>query len=196
MKYNDNRDLDIPIRDLSKKAKRIKSVIKVFRKHFPDKVSVLDVGTRDGYAVELLNKKGYQAEGIELLGHYVEHAKAMGRPVTFGDMMDQSTLPEKKYDIIYSRHCIEHCRDSLTFMKSCEWLLNPNGNLFMIFPMESDNMLKRHEPYHMVNFPDKESFKKFLEKTNFKIIKLGPTYEFGLQKRKKKELFFIGEKSD
>lgn len=194
--YNDNRDLDLPPKDLSKKTKRIKQVVQIFTQWFEPsrKVTVLDIGTRDGYAVEVLNKRGYTAEGIDLIDVYIKDAQAKGRNVVFGDMMDESTLPNKKYDIIYTRHCIEHCRNGLRFMKSCEKLLKPRGKLFLIFPLESKKMFKNYtQGYHMIYYPDKKSFLKLIKQTNFKTKVCGLVYKFGLPKRKKTELLFIGE---
>ncbi len=194
MKYNDNRDLDIPVRNLDKKKIRIKNAVKIFKKYVP-KGSVLDVGTRDGYTVEYLNKVGYEAGGIEILKHYVEHARKKGRNVMFGDIMDISTLPNKKYDAIFSRHSIEHCRDAEQFMKSCEYLLKDRGVIFIVFPLENKKMFERQErPYHMVYFPDEKSFLGLIKKSNFRKLKIGLTVKFGMRKRKKKELLFIGEK--
>ena len=143
MKYNDNRDLVFEARDQRVRYPKLKALVKFFKKRHPVPLDVIDVGTRDGYTVELLNKYGYKAIGIELVDAYVKYAQEHKRNVVFGDLMDLDTLPKEKFDIVFSRHCLEHCRDGLQYFKSCEYLLKPKGLIFMVFPLETKEEFKK-----------------------------------------------------
>jgi 2-polyprenyl-3-methyl-5-hydroxy-6-metoxy-1,4-benzoquinol methylase len=189
--HRDNRDTYVRVKDLSGKTKRIRDAVKVFRKYV-DCGRVLDVGTRDGFCVELLTSFGYDASGIELMLSYVNYARDMGRNVCFGDMMDVNTLPSGGYDAVFSRHCIEHCRDPRQFFKSCKYVLRPGGKLFIIAPLQTRKEFKR-SLYHLSYFHDKKSFLGFVESEDIKTIVCDFSYKFGIRKDKKKELLFIGE---
>jgi 2-polyprenyl-3-methyl-5-hydroxy-6-metoxy-1,4-benzoquinol methylase len=139
---------------------------------FPSKaLRILDVGTRDGYAIELFKKVGYTAMGIDIDKEYLKHAEKQGRNVRHGDIMDISTLKDLgKWDVIFSRHCMEHCANTRQFFESCKYLLNENGYLFLTFPIEKRGQHKN--PKHLVSLQNKGGVRKHVPK-EFKEIFFG-----------------------
>ncbi len=191
MKYGDNRDM--PVKDLSKKEKyhkHIASTVDAFMS-ITNPCSVLDIGSRDGYAVELLCNNKYNAIGIELIPEYVAYARDRGRNVVCDNILYLSTTIE--VDAIFSRHCIEHVNDPLRFLRVCEVLLRPQGTLFLTFPLETKKQFKaRKGGEHLCHFPDKDSFRALIDETS--IIEK----EFCKSKREGiipdgKEVMFIGQ---
>lgn len=192
--YKDNRLLKVKIEEKTKYYPHTKSTVKEFIRRFPDrKLNIVDIGTRDGYAVELLCKAGYRVLGTELIQEYVAHAKSKERNVIFDDIMD-SKLPSNTFDVIYSRHCIEHCRDSLTFFKHARRILKKNGYIFMTFPLESKKKFwarKNAGKNHMIYFEHKNDFRKIIQKTKFTEILFAKSSQFDIRPDKK-EVLFIG----
>jgi SAM-dependent methyltransferase len=169
MAYGDNRDLKQTVKEHTKYHKNTKSAVELLTLMYPDKnLEVLDVGARDGYGVQCLTKYGYnKVLGIELIDEYAKFAQTKNRPVIEDDWME-SKIADESFDIIFSRHCIEHCRDTDTFLSQCARVLRHNGILFLVFPREdSERFWKRKFPglQHMAYFPDKESFRKHVEKS-------------------------------
>lgn len=195
MKYGDNRDISMQIKERRKYHPHTRSTVLAFIKEFPDRrLKVLDIGTRDGYAVELLAKNGYNVLGTELIKKFATFAQKKGRNVIFDDIMD-SKLKANSFDVIYSRHCLEHCRDTFCFFKACEKILKPKGSIFIVFPLETEKQFyARKFPglQHMVCYEHKDDFRKIIAKTKFKEV------YFGKSKRKeiipdRKEVLFIGK---
>jgi 2-polyprenyl-3-methyl-5-hydroxy-6-metoxy-1,4-benzoquinol methylase len=192
--YNDNRDLKPKVIEKTKYHPRIKSTVNAFIKKFPDKsLKIIDIGARDGYSVELLKKAGYKVFGTELIEGFVRHAIKHHRAVVWDDMMD-SNLPSGRVDVIFSRHCIEHCRDSLTFLRTCERVLKRGGHLFMTFPLETKkdfNARKDVGKNHMVYFKDKDAFRNIIRETGIVEIEFGKSKRYGIIPDKR-EVLFIG----
>jgi hypothetical protein len=60
MKYGDNRDCMVRVGERMKHRPYVKAAAAVFNKWFPKKkIKVVDIGTRDGYAVQRLKEYGY-----------------------------------------------------------------------------------------------------------------------------------------
>jgi SAM-dependent methyltransferase len=194
VKYGDNRDVKIEIKEQKDYREKIKSTIKVFADKFPPPLKVLDIGARDGYGTGTLKKYGYDAVGIEIVQGFVDHAVGRGRNVRWGDAMNLEFEP-KSFDVIYSRHCIEHCKDTVKFFSECEKVLKPEGCVFITFPFElRDKWLSRKYPglNHMVYFETKDQFREVVEKTNFKEILFTKSKSLGIVPDKI-EYLFIGK---
>ena len=189
----DNRDIPVKIEERTRYYPHTKSTVKAFVKEFPNReLKVLDIGARDGYAVELLAKKGYKVLGTELVKKFVEFAQKKGRDVIFDDAMD--TKITKKFDVIYSRHCLEHCRDTLQFFETCKKLLNNKGSVFITFHLETKKQFyARKFPglQHMVYYKNKDAFRKITEETNFKEVYFGKAKRMGIIPDRK-EMLFVG----
>lgn len=183
MAYNDNRDVPVKIVEKKKYHPHIQSTVAYFNAIFKDKTKyVVDVGARDGYSTQLLRDCGFGVIGTELITDYAVYAQKNGRNVVCDDIMETS-MPENYCDIIFSRHCIEHCRDTVQFFKSCEKILRPNGKIFLTFPLETKKKFKaRKYPglNHMVYFETKDDFRRILKKTNIRTLFLGKSKQFGI----------------
>ncbi len=192
--YNDNRDLNPKVIEKTKYHPKIKSTVKAFIKRFPDKdVDVVDIGARDGYSVELLEKAGYRVFGTELIEGFVRHATKRGRDVILDDIME-SRIPSASVDIIFSRHCIEHCRDTEKFLYECWRIIRDGGYLFITFPLETKeafNARKDVGKNHMVYFKDKDAFRKILKKVPIVEVEFGKSKRYGIIPDKR-EVLFIG----
>lgn len=168
MLFGDNRDLmPVDLRTKEKYHPHIKSTVSAFARDLPDVQVVLDVGARDGYAVELLRGLDYDATGIDIVNEYVEYAQAKNRLVVWDDIMHSDLQPES-YDAIFSRHCIEHCSSGKNFLASCYRLLKPGGALWLTFPLETRReWAARKRNDHLSFYPSKDAFRAELADTQF-----------------------------
>jgi len=120
--------------------------------NFPSDVKFLDVGCRDGWSLDYLRKgcpKGFtlfrpkkrfkNTCGLELVHKTVEHAVRRGRNVIQGDIRCV-IIAEDAFDIIYTRHCLEHLDDPLQGLKNITKMLKPGGTLLAIVPMEEKDI--------------------------------------------------------
>jgi len=196
MRYGDNRDCPPEIKEQKKYHGKMWTTVEFFKGVFPPPLKVLDVGARDGFATELLSKGGYDAVGIELVQGFVDHAKKKKRNVIFGDAMS-IPFPDGTFDVIYSRHCIEHCKDTVKFFEECSRVLKPNGSVFITFPFEDrEKWLSREHPglNHMVYFENKDQFREIVKKTVFEEVLFTKSKSVGI-KPDKREYCFIGKKN-
>lgn len=190
--YNDNRDLPVKIKGYPSINKKVKRMAKVMSNmYYPDRYpKVVDIGTRNGYGVEALNNLGYHAIGTELMAEWVEFAQKKGRNVIFDDFME--TKLKKEFNIVFSRHCLEHCRDTVQFFNSCAKILKPGGIVFVSFPLEKHKKYeeKLGQTYHMVCYETLEEFRAVPKP--FKEVYLGLSKYVGI-KPSDEEALFIGE---
>ena len=192
--FNDNRDL--PVANLRKKEKyhpHIKSAVDVFVKRFPQKGNVVDVGCRDGYAVELFANCGYTAIGTDLMAECVEYAKEKKRNVIIDDITN-TKLAANNYDYVFSRHCLEHCRSTELFIEGCLKILKPSGHLFLTFPMETYKEWKsRNKKDHMVYIESKDVFRSLIKNYPINTMILGKSKHYNIVPEGR-ELLFVGQK--
>lgn len=115
---------------------------------FPPDIKILDIGCRDGWSLEFLTKgcsknnsffaprkKFTNGIGIELSTDTVNYAKKHGRNVVQGDIRNL-ILDENSFDVIFTRHCLEHLDDPILALKNIVSMLKPGGTLLAIVPKE------------------------------------------------------------
>lgn len=73
----------------------------------PPEAKVLDVGCGQGTALDLFERRGYEALGITVNREDIAACRAKGFAVR---EMDQSFLdfPDQEFDLVWCRHCLEH----------------------------------------------------------------------------------------
>jgi len=119
----------------------------------------LDVGTRDGYAVDAFRKLGIaEAGGIELVPETADYAARRGRAVRQADMR-QLPDPDGSWDLVTSIHALEHCPDPNRAIAEMARVLRPGGWLFLVVPREET--LARDALHHCA-FPNAESLRQLV----------------------------------
>lgn len=184
--YNDNRDLPPPPNgyvEVKKYRGYIESTAAAFLRFFPKRdIRVVDVGARDGYGVFCLRAHQYRdVLGVELIQGYVDLAQELGRNVVFDDWMD-TKLPANSRDVVFSRHCIEHCRDGLRFFASCRHVLCEGGKVFLTCPVEGRQKFEKRKQKgnHMLCFSGLGDLQELAWGAGFKIQELGLSAAFGI----------------
>lgn len=105
---------------------------------------VLDLGSRDGYAVQYA-KEGmgaHEVTGIELVPETAEYARSKGRHVLAGNM-ENLDLPNGHYHIVQAIHSLEHTQNPKAALNEMVRVCSPGGWLLVVVPVE-DKPDKRH----------------------------------------------------
>ena len=119
---------------------------------FASDVKILDVGCRDGWSLTYLKrgcpngftlfppKKRFRNTcGLELSRETVKYAKSCGRNVIQGDIRNL-VIEENAFDVIFTRHCLEHLDRPLDALKNMAKMLRPGGILLAIVPKETQDI--------------------------------------------------------
>ena len=92
----------------------------------PDGRKLLDIGAHIGIFVEIANKAGWQATGLEPSRWSVEVARQLGTELIEGTLAT-SNLPHDYFDIVTLWDVIEHLSDPMAEIKHVFQVLKPGG---------------------------------------------------------------------
>ena len=160
--------------DKKSRYKKNKTAVKFALKFA--KGDVLEIGSRDGFAVQYFNSLGNCALGVEIVEDWAEYAKEMGRNVISGDFMKVDI--DKKFDLIYSRHSLEHFKEPLKVLEKCNRLLKPNGVIAVYLPLQDE--AHSSSKTHLSFFPTLEHLSDMMELAGFKVKLCGYSKKHGL----------------
>lgn len=119
----------------------------------------LDVGTRDGCALEAFRKLGIaEAGGVELVPETADYAARRRRAVRQGDMRCLSD-PASSWDLVTCIHSLEHCLEPQRAVGEMARVLRPGGWLFLVVPRETK---PDRDPVHNCAFPNAESLRQMV----------------------------------
>jgi len=110
--------------------------------------SILDVGSRDGSLLENLKNFGYtDVTGFEIVSDWVKYCHKKGMSYIHEvNLLELDTLNHKKYDLVFSRHTLEHVDRTELFFDKLVDLIQTNGKLFIVFPLNKKANFK-HPSY-------------------------------------------------
>ena len=162
---------------------------------FSSDIRILDIGCGDGWSLEYLRKgcpdgfslfgpkkSFHNTCGIELVHKVVEYAKKKGRNVIQGDIRYLS-IEENSFDLIYTRHCLEHIDDPLKALKNVTRILKPGGTLFAIVPKESTD-LDPDRSVHSHQFRDDDELANLITAAGLRVTNSFRRNEYMYRKRK------------
>lgn len=119
----------------SSKSTHRSEQISLIKKLMPDAKSVLCAGCRDDSEVLSFVKAGFEARGID-----VNHETKLISKTSMEEMPD--TIGEKSYDIVYSRHSLEHVAFPLVALESIRKV--SKLGCFIIIPFENKEPRQKH----------------------------------------------------
>jgi 2-polyprenyl-3-methyl-5-hydroxy-6-metoxy-1,4-benzoquinol methylase len=160
-------------------ASRIKKIIRTHMKYLPK--SVLDVGCGDGTDLDLFRKlfgNGLQTFGIEPSESAAMLAIRRGHKVEVG-MFPAPYFRSKHFDVIWSKHVIEHVADPREFLVVSRELLNEDGIIVLDTP-NTDSPLRKlfgrhwggwHTPRHWYLF-DPATITELARQCELSVVKI------------------------
>lgn len=137
---------------------RVQNAINWFIRNIPGCIrdrTVLDCGTRDGFAVEYVKEQGgaLDAMGIELIEETALYASGnLGRHVVQGDMMNLMQSDDS-WNVVMSIHSLEHVPDARRAIDEMVRVCAPTGWVLIVVPQEQNKPKGSHNVY----FPSPES---------------------------------------
>jgi len=162
---------------------------------FSSDIRILDVGCGDGWSLEYLTrgcpeglapfspkKKFRNASGIEMIHTVVEYAQTKGRNVIQGDIR-RLVIEADAFDLIYTRHCLEHLDDPSAALKNIAKMLKPGGTLLAIVPKE-DNDLNPEKSVHSYLFRDDGELTRLATSAGLTVAESFRRNEYTYRKRK------------
>lgn len=94
---------------------------------------LLDVGCGSGDWLSAMQKRGWDAEGLDFDAKAVEVAKSKGILAKLGSLEDQ-LYPSNLFDAITLSHVIEHVPNPKGTIQECLRILKPGGTLVILTP--------------------------------------------------------------
>jgi SAM-dependent methyltransferase len=91
-------------------------------------------------------------------------------PIDMGENENAYKLPDKKYDYIFSSHCLEHLEDPIKALEYWQTKLNPGAPLFLYLPHpDMEYWLPQNNRKHLHEFYPKQ-IKKLLSDLGFENV--------------------------
>lgn len=162
---------------------------------FASDIRILDVGCGDGWSLDYLargcpegfalfppKKRFRNACGIEMIHTVVEYAQTKGRNVVQGDIR-YFVIEENAFDLIYTRHCLEHLDKPLDAIKNIAKMLKPGGTLFAIVPKENQD-INPQKTVHSYQFRNDNELAHLVRAAGLTVLQSFHRNEYTYRKRK------------
>ena len=151
--------------------------LEIIEKILPNKGKLLDVGAATGFFIDIAQKRGWNATGIELSDFAASSARAKGFNVKTGTLSSSDFLPES-YDVVTIFDVIEHFPDPLIEIKTATKILKRGGVIAINTPDTGSIVAKIFgKKWHLIVPPEhlyyfnSANLTTLLEKNDFKVIK-------------------------
>jgi len=148
--------------------------IKIIKK-LKKKGKFLDIGCGLGLGVELALKEGFDVWATDISSYAVEFIKQKFNIPCYKGEIENISLPENFFDVIYIHHVLEHIIDPVKFLKKTKKFLKKDGIILIAVP----NVKSIYFKIYKKNFPifqkehlwyfDIFSLRKMLNKVNLKL---------------------------
>jgi len=162
---------------------------------FAPDIRILDIGCEDGWSLEYLKrgcpedytvfgprKKFSNTCGIEMIHEVAEYAQRKGRNVIQGDIR-HLVIEENAFDLIYTRHCLEHLDDLLGALRNINKMLKPGGTLLAIVPKEKQD-INPQKSVHSYLFRNDDELARLVTKAGMTVTQSFCRNEYTYRKRK------------
>lgn len=151
---------------------------------------LLDIGTANGYFLDVAKECGYEAEGIDINEAAILEGKQKGRLVKCVDLL-KSDYKNESFDVVVALDLIEHLPNILLndFMIRTKDIMTKNGFLMLItldtssrFAMFFGRKWHAILPPEHVSYFNKANIRCFLEQRGFRVISVETLHKkFSLQ---------------
>jgi SAM-dependent methyltransferase len=141
----------------------------------PEGRPLLDIGAYTGVFVEIADRHGWDAWGVEPSRWAVEQARARGLHMVQGTL-DTADLPESHFDVVTMWDVIEHLTDPREALRQAHGLLKPGG-LLVVHTIDIESFFARlmgpRWPWLMemhIYYFSRRTLRAMLEKCGFQVL--------------------------
>ncbi len=110
----------------SKKLQAFLRELKILKRHKP-KGKLLDIGCATGVFLDMAQKEGFDAYGVELSDYASKYAEEKFKLNVFNGKLEDSKFKKKMFDVITMWDFIEHVPDPVGILKKARELLKDDG---------------------------------------------------------------------
>ena len=136
---------------------------------------LLDVGCATGFFMELCQKRGWDATGVEISDFAVEIGQEKGLRI-FTETLQNRQFSDGEFDVVTMCDVLEHVADTKSFLSEYARVLRPGGLLVINTPNASSfpaRVFGKHwhlivPPEHLCYFSS-HNLTDFLQKNGFKV---------------------------
>lgn len=116
--------------------KELAQIQEKFLAYYPEGGEVIDLGSGRGVFLDLLEKSGRKAYGVEMDSTMLEVSRGRGHKVSAGEAVDYLGKNKKRYDGIMASHIIEHMEidRGVKFIELIKKSLKPGGVAIIVTP--------------------------------------------------------------
>lgn len=163
--------------------------------NFAPDIRILDIGCGDGWSLTYFKrgcpegftlfppKKRFRNTcGIEIVHKLVEYAHKKGRNVIQGDIR-HLVIEENAFDLIFTRHCLEHLDKPLDALKNIARMLKSGGVLMAIVPKENQG-INPQKSTHSYQFRNENELVELINAADLHVTKSFRRNEYWTKKRK------------
>ena len=129
---------------------------------------ILDVGVGKGLALDMFKSMGLEVTGISLNQDEIDDAVTEGHDVRRMDMSFMD-FDDETFDVLWSRHSLEHSLFPFFTLHEFKRVLKPNGVLYVEVPAPNTKNNNEHNTQHFSVFLDQQ-WVSLIRRSGFKLI--------------------------
>lgn len=169
MKYLQEKD--VIVATFKKRLEQIENYLKSGK--------LLDVGCAYGFFLELANKNGWQAQGLEISEAAYRYAKNSLKLPVLNKTLEDAKFKSESFDAVTLFDVIEHLPDPKATVKEVRRILKPNGLIVITTPdigslaakILGSNWEEVKRAREHIYFFSKSTLKMLLELDNFEVLR-------------------------
>ncbi len=168
----------------------MKELHKVSPRQKDKKRTLLDIGSGPGLFLNVANKLGIDAIGIEPSKEAFKYSVKTYKCNVLNTTIEDVKGYNKKFDFIHSALVLEHILDPLAFIEKSKAMLADNGLFCIIVPNDFNPVqdinikLGKHHwwvsPFEHLNYFNRKSLKKLFEKAGLEVVYENVTFPIDL----------------
>ncbi len=145
--------------------------------HINNDIGLLDIGCATGSLLEIAEKKGWKAIGIDLNKSSIRECRKKNFDTVCSSFED--FVSNKKFDVIVMNDFIEHTENPKQALSKANFYLNEGGILFITTPDIGSLIAKltrakwlHLKPNEHLHYFTKKNIIRILNETGFKVLKI------------------------
>ena len=146
---------------------------------------LLEVGCGFGYFLEVAARAGFDVQGVDASPRAVaESSRRLPGRIFQGAVSEVPELEERRFDVIFASHLIEHISEPLPFVRDLATRLEPGGHLVLVTPnvkswlarISGSRWVSFKIPEHVV-FYAPDTIGRLLRECGLEVLAVDPAYQ-------------------